>query len=59
MGGLAKARRGYALGALARGANSAAVTFDAAAVSLLGTMPLLAIFAVLARRSTASLAVAS
>jgi hypothetical protein len=38
-------------GAIARGTNSAAVTFDAAAVSLLAAIPLLALFALVARRS--------
>lgn len=44
-------------GALARSTQSAAVTFDAAAVSLLAATSLLALFALLARRSNTALAV--
>jgi hypothetical protein len=46
-------------GALARTAGSAVVTFDAAAVSLLVAIPLLGLFAVLARKSGQSLAIAA
>lgn len=45
-------------GMLARYAGSAAVTFDSAAVALLGALPMLALFLVLARRSNHSLAAA-
>jgi hypothetical protein len=48
-----------AQGMLAQGTNSAAVTFDLAAMSLLGAIPLLAIFTALARRSARFVTVAA